>query len=225
MFRAPLYTDADSNTYHILLIDRNREILNLLMTKYQHRYKFHYAPTCKVALEKFIQHRIIACILNYDTSKLNGLLLIKEIKKDFIYIPRILLTEHANLGLYIMASWVEYGPFRVLEKCVDLRSEIFDVLERTILYYDEHFATKVLNTYANNIKQSWSVYQMLQEIRNNRIIEIKKMIEKRPGFWSCKTLSDYIGVTPQQICKDIEGLKSRGCELEKLAHGEYSLIT
>ncbi len=212
---------SNEDAYHVLFIDKDRDIFNAIRGENQNRYIFQYASNGKTAFRWLEQKRFVIIVLNYVFDDKDVLSLIKSLKKAYCHIPIIVLTDHDDIEIFKKAVSYEYGPFRVLVMSADCVSKIFRIMEQSIQHGGRRYATKVLNSYSKYNKQWESDSLDRHEIRNERIKEIENKIKERPGFWTCKGLSERFGVKPQQICKDIKELKSRGFEIEKRPQGGY----
>ena len=114
------------NNSCLLLIDDEIEILNSLKFNLKdHANEILLAENGVEALEILKKHEVHCLICDINMPKMNGLELIKEIRKDGNNVPFIIYTAYGSHNLMMEA--VKYGVFDFLNK-PELLNKLFNLI-------------------------------------------------------------------------------------------------
>lgn len=138
---------------NILFVDDSPMVLSLLeRTLAKETFTLHTAHTPKEALQVLKQHPIDVVVSDLLMPGLDGLTLLRMIKKDYPYIVRIILSGHLHTQS-ILAAINQVGVFRFLTKPLELDDDtlkkiLYEALDqaqlnRSSLYADQDLASNL----------------------------------------------------------------------------------
>ena len=115
----------------VLLVDDEQEFLEPMAARFQRRH----IPCCtsrtgEYALQLLKKEHFDCAVVDVRMPVMDGLELLRRIRKDFPQIPVILLTGHASVELGVQG--MELGAFDYLMKPVDL-DELLDAVRRAAI--------------------------------------------------------------------------------------------
>ena len=120
----------------ILIVDDETEYLSTLIKRMQKRgIDITGVDTGKKALETLADGRFDVVILDVRMPEMDGITVLKIIKRDFPLVEVIMLTGHANMEVAI--EGMELGAFDYLMKPIDIDDLIYkaqDACQRRALH-------------------------------------------------------------------------------------------
>ncbi len=112
----------------VLLVDDEQEFLEPMAARLAHRYiSCMTAQSGEQALRLLNKDAFDCAVVDVRMPVMDGLELLRRIRKDFPNLPVILLTGHASVELGIQG--MELGAFEYLMKPVEL-DELLDTIRR-----------------------------------------------------------------------------------------------
>lgn len=114
----------------LLIVDDEEEFLEPIVTRLKRRGIDCLAVTSgEDALSVLLQRQFDVAIVDVKMPKMDGIELLRRLRKDYPNMPVILLTGHASVELGI--EGMELGAFDYLLKPVDI-DELLDVSRRAL---------------------------------------------------------------------------------------------
>ncbi len=207
--------ESTTKIYNVLFVDDRRDILNTLELMGLEHYEFHYAPSGRIALNMLEEQYIDLCIVDYKMPGMDGLTLIKAIKKEYSHMPIILLTAYPSNELYKKVTTRDCMTDYVMEKSEDVFSQLLKNMDDCLRHGGIHKHYNGINHYQkykrmHGIEPDTSKH----EEREKRLLNILEDIRIRPHFWTSAGLSKKYGKCRQRIIQDIEVLRKRGHDIQ-----------
>jgi two-component system response regulator MprA len=102
----------------ILVVDDEQEVLDILSDHFRGRYEVDTALSGETALERFAQRRPDAVFLDVNMPGLNGVEILKRLRRADSSVPVIMLT--ANTENAVAEAFLKAGAFGYVPKPFNL---------------------------------------------------------------------------------------------------------
>ncbi len=107
-----------SDKHHVLVIDDDPSFCSLIKTFLEkNNFLVDRAHTAREGLRKVYEEQYDLALIDYRLPDLDGLELLKNIKKKYFYLPVIIMTNYANIRTAVTA--MKLGAFEYVTKPVN----------------------------------------------------------------------------------------------------------
>lgn len=161
------------------------------------------------------------CIYVCDSTTLDDLKIIGEIKQQYAHIPILVITNQCSRDFAEQALSLEFGVDFILDQPFCMNE-----LDQKIQYCLKHGGYKkalsILASWRKTVKES-SDCSDKRRLRELRIQEILDLVESQPREWTYGKLSVRFGVDRRTIERDVNELRQRGHAIMAPKRGPYGL--
>lgn len=162
-----------SSKRSILVIDDDPSFCSLIKSFLEkNEYSVSEAHTAREGLRAVYEERCELVLIDYRLPDLDGLELLKNIKKKYFHLPVIIMTNYANIRTAVTA--MKLGAFEYVTKPVN-PDEILITIGNALQSTDQK--EKAVQDKQGQKKQPAASVPMFVEGKSERALEVKKHIE------------------------------------------------